>query len=90
MITIRIRPESSTPSAEWVEALPENSKLEMVFSVSKERTVLEKIQVNGETLHVERAFYTDPLYAIFRRLLGRSVGVPESDLIALLVSILNK
>lgn len=71
MITIRFRDKTTTPATERVETLPEDAKLEMVFTLDEIGPFLEKVEINGETFRVEGI--SDPLpitrilKSVFRR-----------------------
>jgi hypothetical protein len=77
MITIRFRDESTSPPAEWVEALPVDTKLEVVLRMSKEATFLEQIEINRKPLYVQRGFNADIILRILFGLLRKPKSLPE-------------
>lgn len=77
MITIRIINESAAPPTQRVQGLPENTEIEMVFSLSEKNTVLKEVKIYGEALHVETILDATAEALILRRLLGASIRLSE-------------
>lgn len=82
MVTIRLRRpfgvlKTSTPPAEWMESLPKDTEWLVVFGKGEELTILEKVEVNGETQYVERIAYPEALLRIFGRLANLAKSFTE-------------
>jgi hypothetical protein len=77
MITIRFTDKTTTPPTEWVETLPEDTKVIVSLGIGYENTFLEKIEVNGQPFYMQRGFNADTILRVLFRLLRRPVGVSE-------------
>jgi hypothetical protein len=77
MITILPANESAAPPTEWMETLPKDTKWFVVLGGEQIRSVLEKIEIDGQTYFVERILNPHIQNGIYQSLLRGTVGIPK-------------
>jgi hypothetical protein len=77
MITIGFTDETTTPPTQWVKTLPEDTKLEMILGLGKEKPFFKEIKIDGESFSVEGISNSSTAILIIARHLTGAKRVTE-------------